>query len=147
MPLARAGDLGILFPALGSAREHLDEVVVEAIEKLALKGPLELRVVQVARMKLKVVGVHRHAWIFEANDHFHRLAAELRVEGEQRMLVKRELIQNTLQARICRCLHSAAILIYRCGTCCLCDFQHGFGSAIDGSFFAGGGPQFSFYFG
>jgi len=98
MPLARARDLGILLPALRSASEHLDEVVVEAIEKLALKGPLELRVVQVARMELKVVGVHRHAWIFEANDHFHCLAAQLRVEGEQRMLVKRELIQNTLQA-------------------------------------------------
>ena len=98
MPLARAGDLGILFPALRSAREHLDEVVVEAIEKLALKGPLELRVAQVAGVELEIISVHRHGWIFEANDHFHCLAAQLRVEGEQRMLVKRELIQNTLQA-------------------------------------------------
>ena len=87
MPVTRSGNLGIFLPALRSACEHLDEVIVEAIEKLALKRPFKLRMVQVAGMELEVVGVHRHVGIFEPNDHFHRFTAELRVEGEQWMLV------------------------------------------------------------
>ncbi len=50
---------------LRRADEHLDQVVVQAVEELALKGPLELRIVEIAGMQIEVVGVHRRigeAW-------------------------------------------------------------------------------------
>ncbi len=47
----------MLFAVLRSADEHLHQVIVQAVEDLALEGPLELRVVEIARMQLEVIGV------------------------------------------------------------------------------------------
>src|SRR4051812_2431369 len=57
--LALALPLLILPQVLRRADEHLDDVVLQAIEDVPLQHPLELRIVKIARMHLKVVSVHR----------------------------------------------------------------------------------------
>src|SRR5690242_1776673 len=88
-----------LIPVLRGAHKHLDEVVVQAIEELALEGPLELRVVEVARMHHEVVGVDRHCRVPKLNDDFDGFAALARVKVKQRMLIKLQLVANALEAR------------------------------------------------
>lgn len=68
--------------------------------KLALKRPLELRMVEVARVQIEIVGVNRHGRIFEIDDDFHRFAFCARVEVQQRVLIKPQLLQNTVEARV-----------------------------------------------
>jgi hypothetical protein len=76
--------LQAFFAALGTilrrADEHFDEVVVQGVVKLALEAPLELRVVQVARMQIEIVGVNREGRVFELDDDFDAFA--FRAGGE-----------------------------------------------------------------
>src|ERR1017187_4289954 len=83
---------------LRRADEHLDQVVVQAVEKLALEGPLELRIVEVARVHLEVVGVDRRIGKARANDHFDGFALGAGIELDQRMLVELELVLHARQA-------------------------------------------------
>jgi hypothetical protein len=93
-----------LLPAMGailrSADEHFDEVIVQGIVELALKAPFKLRIVEVARVHIKIISVHRHGWIFELNNYFHTISLGARRKIQQRMLVKAELIENAIQASI-----------------------------------------------
>src|SRR5260370_2381354 len=67
-----------LLPAIGailrSADEHFDEVIVQGIVELALKAPFKLSIVEVARVHIKVISVHRQGWIFELNNYFPALS-------------------------------------------------------------------------
>ena len=71
--------------------EHLDDVVMEAVVELALEGPSELRVFDVARVKLKLVSVHAKGALLEVNGKLDGLASEPGTELEQRMLVLDQL--------------------------------------------------------
>jgi len=71
---------------------------VQAIVKLALKTPFELGVVQIARMQVEVVSVHRHGWILKLNDQFDAIAFSASGEVEQGVLVETELSEDALQA-------------------------------------------------
>ena len=71
---------------------------MQAVIQLALEGPLELGMVEVAGMQLKMIGVHWNRWIFELDDDFYAFALHLRIEIEQGMFVQTKLIQNALQA-------------------------------------------------
>ena len=59
---------------LRGADEHFDEVVVQRIIELALEVPFELRMVEVAGMELKVIGMDRDGHVFESDGEFNPLA-------------------------------------------------------------------------
>jgi hypothetical protein len=73
---------------LRRADKHFDQVVVQAVVELPLQSPLELRVVQVARMKIEVVSVHRHRRILELDDQFDAITLSSGGELQQGMLIK-----------------------------------------------------------
>ncbi len=102
-----------LLPSIGailrSADEHFDEVIVQGIVELALKAPFKLSIVEIARVHIKIIGVHRHGWIFELNNYFHAISFSARRKIQQRMLVKAELIENTIQASIDSFGHNAIV--------------------------------------
>jgi hypothetical protein len=85
---------------LGGAHEHLDEIVVQAGEELALKLPLELGMIEIARMQAEVVGMHRHGGVAEIDDDLDALALGTGVEPEQGMFVQPKLVENALQSRM-----------------------------------------------
>jgi len=65
---------------LRRADKHFHEVIVQGVEELALKAPFELWMVEVARMEIKIIGMHRNGGVFELNDNFHTLAFGARGE-------------------------------------------------------------------
>src|SRR5208282_401742 len=85
-----AGDGAIL----RGADEHFDEIVVQSVVKLALKMPSELRVIEVAIMNRKHVGVHRDGRVFQIDQNFDRAAIFARGKGEQGMIVELEVVLN-----------------------------------------------------
>jgi hypothetical protein len=90
-------------PILRGADEHLHEIVVQRVVKLALKAPLELRVVEIAGMQIEIVSVNRHAFVLEADNDFYAFAFGTGRKGQQWMFVERELsehaVESTLSAR------------------------------------------------
>jgi hypothetical protein len=92
------------FPAVGAvlrgADEHFHEVVVESVEELALEGPLELRVVEVARVQLETVGVHRDRFVFELDDDLDTFAFGAGGEIQQWMFVEAELSEDAVEAGV-----------------------------------------------
>jgi len=85
---------------LRSANKHLDQIIVQAVKELTLKGPLKLRVVEVPGMQLEIIGMHGSVGVFELDDDFHRFAFGARVEVQQWVFVKSELMQDAVEARI-----------------------------------------------
>ena len=83
---------------LRSADEHLAEIIVQRVVELALEAPFKLRVVEVARVQVEVIRVHRDRGVFELNDYFHAFALGARGEIQQRMLVETELGEDSVQA-------------------------------------------------
>jgi hypothetical protein len=83
---------------LRSANEHLDHVIVQAVIKLALEGPLELRVIEVPRVKIEIIRMNFDAGIFEGDDDLDAVTLFACVEVQQWMLVKVQLIEDALQA-------------------------------------------------
>jgi hypothetical protein len=67
---------------------------MQTIVELALQAPLELRAVQVTRMQIEVVSVHRDRWILELDDQLHAIALRASGEIEQRVLVETELSKH-----------------------------------------------------
>ena len=65
-----------------------------------VEGPLELGVIEIARMHAEVVGMHRHGGITEIDDDLDAITLLTRVERQQRVFVQLELIEDALQARI-----------------------------------------------
>jgi len=92
--LAFAAHLRVLFAVLRGADEHLDQVIVQAVEELALEGPLELRVVEIARVQVVIVGVDLGLGESRAEDHLDAVALRPRAERHQRMLIELELIEH-----------------------------------------------------
>src|SRR5579859_254728 len=84
-------------PILRRPNEHLHEVVVERVVKLALEAPLELRIVEVARMQIEIVGMDRDAFILELNDDFDPVILGTGREVQQRVLVQAKLREHALQ--------------------------------------------------
>src|ERR1017187_6718760 len=81
------------FPAmLRSADEHLDQVVVQAVEELALEGPLELCVVEIARMQLEIVNMNRRIGEAWADDHLDGFTFDAGIELDQGMFVEAKLL-------------------------------------------------------
>jgi hypothetical protein len=73
---------------------------MQAIVKLPLKSPLELRMVEIPRMNVEDVGMHRDRGLLEIDCNFYPLSLRLRAEDEQGVFVKAKLVENTLQARV-----------------------------------------------
>src|SRR5271169_5128902 len=87
----------MLLAVLRRADEHLHQVVVQAVEDLALEGPLKLRVVDIARMQLEVVGMYRRIGESRPEDDFNGLALGAGVELDQWVLVEPELLLDARQ--------------------------------------------------
>src|SRR3954471_5908121 len=79
---------------LRSAGEHLNEIVVEAVVELTLEAPLELRMFQIARMQVEVIGVHGNGRIAKLNDDLDDVAVLARGEIQQRVLVPGQCFLN-----------------------------------------------------
>src|SRR3981081_1902832 len=94
---------------LRRADEHFDEVIVQGIEELALKAPFKLSIVEVARVHVKIISVHRHGWIFELNNYFHTISFGARRKIKQRMLVESQLIENASQASVSSFRHNGIV--------------------------------------
>ncbi len=73
---------------LRGADEHLYEIVVQGIEELALEAPFELGIVEIARMEIEVISVHRNRFIFELDDDLHAFSLSARREVQQWVFVK-----------------------------------------------------------
>ena len=93
--LALALHLGVLLAVLRGANEHLDQVVVQAVEELTLKGPLELRVVQIAGMKLAIVGVDLRLAEARAENDLDSVTLRAGAEVNQRVFIELQVTKNT----------------------------------------------------
>ena len=71
---------------------------MQAVVELALEAPFEPRIIQVAWMQVKVVGVHRNRRTLELDDYFHTFALGARREIQQRVLIKAELSEDPFEA-------------------------------------------------
>lgn len=78
----------MFFAALWRADEHLHQVIVQAVKDLPLESPFELRIIEIARMQVEVVGVERRLSKPWTNDEFDSFSLFSSVEHDQRMLVK-----------------------------------------------------------
>ena len=87
----------MLFAVLWCADEHLDQIIVQAVEELALEGPLKLRIVEIARMQVVVVGVDHGLGKARTQDNLDAVALRPRTERHQRMLIQLELIEDAGQ--------------------------------------------------
>ncbi len=77
---------------LRSAGKHFDEIVVQSVVDLALKMPCELRMIEVAGVDRKHVGMNGHWRVLEVDEHFDPTVIFARRKSEQRMLVKFEVL-------------------------------------------------------
>jgi len=78
---------------------------VQAVEELALEGPLELGMVQVAGVQIEVVGVNWNGRILEIDDDLDTLALFARGKIEQGVLIQLELGKDTVETRMGRTRH------------------------------------------
>jgi len=103
-----------LSPPLGAvlrrADEHLDKIIVQGIVELPLEAPLELRIVQVARVQVEIVRVNRDGRVLELNDDLNPFAFGPRREIQQRMLIQAQLRQDAFEARIGRAKHYTIVM-------------------------------------
>ena len=83
---------------LWCANEHFDEVIVQGIIKLPLKTPLKLWIIEIPRMQIEVVGMHRHALILELDDDFDAITLRVSGEVQKGMFVKPKLRENAVQS-------------------------------------------------
>jgi hypothetical protein len=83
---------------LWSSDKHLDKVIVERVVKLALKAPFELRVIEIAGVKIEIISVHRNGVVFELDNDFHPFPLGTRGEVQQGMFVEAQLCENAVKA-------------------------------------------------
>jgi hypothetical protein len=83
---------------LWRASEHLDQVIVQAIEQLALERPFELWMVKIARVHLEVIRVHGDSGILETDDDFDSIAFFPGTEVEQWVFIETQLFKHTIEA-------------------------------------------------
>ena len=82
---------------LRGAGKHFDEIVVQCVVELVLKMPRELGMIEVAGMNREDVGVNRDGGALQIDQNFNHAVVFARGEGEQRMLVKLQVIEYFLQ--------------------------------------------------
>lgn len=82
---------------LRRARKHFDQKIVQAVEKLPLESPFELRMVEVARMQLEVVRVHGNGGVSKLNNDLYVLSLRARVKIKQGMLVQTQLSEHAIK--------------------------------------------------
>ena len=85
----------MLFAMLRGADEHLDEVVVQAVEDLALEGPLKLCIVEIAGMQLEVVSMYWRIGKAWPDDDFDGVALGASIKLDERVLVEAQLLLDT----------------------------------------------------
>jgi hypothetical protein len=85
---------------LRGADEHFHEVVVQCVEELALEAPFELRVVEVARVQVEIVGVDWNRFVFELDDDLDAFAFGAGGKAQQWMLVEEELSEDAVEAGV-----------------------------------------------
>ncbi len=78
---------GARVPALRRMDEHLHQVIVHAVVEVALEGPGELRMLDVARVDRGVVGVQAQAAILQLDHQLDGAVVLARGEIEQGMIV------------------------------------------------------------
>jgi len=69
---------------------------MQAVVELALKTPFELRVIEIARVQIEIIGVDRDRRILEVNDYFDAFALGARVERHQGMFIQKQLRADAL---------------------------------------------------
>jgi hypothetical protein len=79
---------------------------MQAVKQLALKSPFKLRMVQVPRMKLEIVGMDGNVRILEFDDDLYAFALAAGGEVEQRVLVEAKLGEHAVEASVGRFWHS-----------------------------------------
>ena len=73
------------------ADEHLHKIVVQGVVELALEAPLKLRVVEIAWVQIKIVGVHRNAFILELDNNLNPFIFRTCRKNQEWMLVQPKL--------------------------------------------------------
>src|SRR6266568_9461853 len=94
-----------LRPVLRGPDEHFDQIIVQRIVELALEGPFELWMIEVARMQFKIVCMHRGRRIFELNNDFYPIAFVTCRELQQRMFIKPQLSEHPLEPALRVLIH------------------------------------------
>jgi hypothetical protein len=84
---------------LRCADEHFYEVVVQRVIELPLEAPFELRVVEVAGMKIEIVGVNGDRSVLELDDDFYTFAFGAGGKIQQGVFVETELSEDTVETR------------------------------------------------
>jgi hypothetical protein len=82
--------------------EHFDQVVVHGSIKLLLESPGKLRLVEVASVHLKDVGVNAGRGVLDLDGDLDGVLLGGGGEGEQGVLVERELREHAVQAFVRR---------------------------------------------
>ena len=85
--------------ALGSVNEHFDEVVVHAVVEVALEGPGELGMLQVAGVDGGIVGVKSEGRVLEADDEFDGAVLFASREVEECVLIARGFGEHLFERR------------------------------------------------
>jgi len=81
-------------PVLGRLCEHLDEIVVQRVVKLALQLPAELRALEVAGMNRKRIGVRPEGSVPQCDQNFDSFIVLPRRKLEQGMIVKAQVVKD-----------------------------------------------------
>src|SRR5215471_2045780 len=98
-----------VFHVLRRAHKHLDQIIVQAVIKLALEGPLKLRMVEIPRMQIEIIRVHRHRGILEVNHDLYSLALGMGGKGQQRMFVQAQLRLYPVEAGVRSVRHARIV--------------------------------------
>src|SRR6202041_156035 len=80
---------------LRGANKHFDEIVVQPVVDLALKMPRELRIIEIAGVNGKHVGVNRHGRVLQVDEHFNHAVIFACGKSEQRMFVQFEVLLDS----------------------------------------------------
>ena len=86
-------------PILWRADEHFNEVIVQAVVNLVLQVPFKLRMIQIASVDRKNIGMHRKIRVIQIDQDLDGPVVVARRKGKKRMLVAPEVIANLLQVR------------------------------------------------
>jgi hypothetical protein len=73
---------------------------VQGVVKLALEAPLELRMVEIARMKIEIVCVYGNGRVFELDNDLSSFPLGARGEVQERMLVETQLSEDAIEAGV-----------------------------------------------
>ena len=71
---------------------------MQRVIKLPLEAPLKLRIIEISRMQVEVVGMHRNALVLELDDDFDAIALRVSGEVQKGMFVKPKLRENAVQS-------------------------------------------------